>query len=351
MSEIEEVARGLRGVATNPTAIGIIDGYLGGESRQDRDDGRGKAIAERVPELDWCLMQGLRALAGKATVRFERLPACLAYAQKNEHGENVVFSLEYIDLIKNWLVVSRFTDLLSALTTATFANTKDINLAEAFAFANNLLVYWAMRGKISFPDYEYLLTDHVKQEVEVGVVSAIQFVLLHELGHFRLGHMELRSRPIRPSSDLLFVPENLEAYHREELEADRYAISQFKKEHVGYALPAACIAFWPVYSIEHFYRVGAASHPLMINRLAQIQDLAGAGAEGLDIAGIGETILRRRSYITDHKDFIVSVGGDTGRFFEKEFDLRFAERVLKGLAYPLSRLGFDISPSIEALSR
>jgi hypothetical protein len=51
-----------------------------------------------------------------------------------------------------------------------------------------------------------------------------------------------------------------------------------------------------VFSIEHFYRMGASSHPLMVNRFAKIQQLTGADAALRDLVNLDPTIRQRRRW-------------------------------------------------------
>jgi hypothetical protein len=74
-----------------------------------------------------------------------------------------------------------------------------------------------------------LLTYSLVTQSQIAINGAVTYILLHELGHHQLGH--LNNIPQESDSNQpVVINENIDAYKQQEIEADRYAMDSVKDE-------------------------------------------------------------------------------------------------------------------------
>ena len=134
------------------------------------------------------------------------------------------------------------------------------------------LAYWFYVSGKSAPLpglYESLGRAHLEQ-TQAGLSAAVTFVVMHEVGHIRLGHVdEGASGPSQVCGPLPYEAANRRK--RMELEADTFAVESFKKEVVaGTVGNGATLLFDLASDLELVCLPRSGSHPLAVNRIENL---------------------------------------------------------------------------------
>jgi len=132
------------------------------------------------------------------------------------------------------------------------------------------------------PKFRRLLGIHARKHAAIGYLFAVLFILAHEIGHLRLGHLyaapELSER--MPTS--FAIPEELSRYQSHELEADEFAMRAFRERSRENIIPSVLFFLGPFAFLEAFARVSG-DYPLSVNRAEHVRLLV-ADSEASRIA-------------------------------------------------------------------
>jgi hypothetical protein len=122
----------------------------------------------------------------------------------------------------------------------------------------------------------------VELELQHAFMGGAWWTLLHELGHFELGHMTRAAGSARPSiRGELVLAQALSPFQLEEFAADDFAFDSLGSDGKKLAYGWASHALAPSMMLETLTASqGSATHPLCINRL----DRARMRSDGLDPA-------------------------------------------------------------------
>ncbi|WP_428422823.1 hypothetical protein [Methylibium sp.] len=129
------------------------------------------------------------------------------------------------------------------------------------------------------PDFRLLIAPPgVDVELHHTLMGAAWWTLLHELGHFELGHLQAESTATRPSiSGELVLDEHLSTYQLEEFAADDFAFQSLTDTGQALAYGWATYALAPSMMLETLAASeGAPTHPLSVNRLERARSLSSA---------------------------------------------------------------------------
>jgi len=134
-----------------------------------------------------------------------------------------------------------------------------------------------VRNGTGMVDFDDLLGDVPRRNVEVGYGVGMLFVLLHEAAHGALGHLDGGAHS-ELSHVALIQPEILTRMQRDELAADAFAVGLLSDGHREGIVSNLIMTLGMFAMLESFSGGLSAAHPLAINRLAAIA--AEAGLEG-----------------------------------------------------------------------
>lgn len=140
---------------------------------------------------------------------------------------------------------------------------------EKFIFsmaAYSLLAQFACKKISDLPNIHDILDEKAGKEVVAAVHGGICFILLHELGHIELGHLNLFEDIERQSFDLV-EEESLSARKEWELAADSFAFNLIPSYSRRFFMPSITFLFGAYAFLEAFIGNYNKKYPLTINRL------------------------------------------------------------------------------------
>ena len=123
-----------------------------------------------------------------------------------------------------------------------------------------------------------VIHDMLGPKARAEVMSAYQlgmtFVLLHELGHIELGHVNLSTVRSERAHIGLAISEELDAFQRDELAADAYAFGLLPPRLRGEYLPSVMFLLGGFAFLESIAERRSTRHPLAANRLHALLELS-----------------------------------------------------------------------------
>jgi len=147
------------------------------------------------------------------------------------------------------------------------------------AFPNISVQHWAsiLSGRLihgyatsnePLPDFSKLVGETRTKNIRSGFVSAIWWILLHELGHFVKKHVEDDITPIFPTCETdLLVADKLSPYQQAELEADAFVLESLVPSARKLYLAWMSGAIHPQVMFDSMLTVRKDTHPLSVDRL------------------------------------------------------------------------------------
>lgn len=194
-------------------------------------------------------------------------PLCIAYAHELSGRRIIVISEGLIDLVANTICSSLAVSLLpKELDTCYLLEyRKDMPASHLFANALFLLQLHFYRFCSPLPNPGALLTPELREQSKAAVNGALLFILLHELGHHALGHLD--NDEVRPMRYGLVIQEALSVEQRQEMDADMFALDCLLE-------PARLLGtYWRENAVNFFVQMELVSgrhsgfeHPTAINR-------------------------------------------------------------------------------------
>jgi hypothetical protein len=133
--------------------------------------------------------------------------------------------------------------------------------------ASSALDQFAGNG-VALPRIGALLSAEAKNRVFMSFVRAIWFVVIHELGHIRCGHLNGDRAAALPSSPSLAVAETVSDMKSQEFEADRYVAATLEGRERELAVEYLISPLDLLSTLERRLRLAADTHPMALNRLA-----------------------------------------------------------------------------------
>lgn len=119
------------------------------------------------------------------------------------------------------------------------------------------------------PRLHEMLGPKQQRDVDLGVDTAVLFLLLHEMAHIELGH--LRGHATSELAQIALIePEQLDRTQIEEVEADRQAIGWIRPEHRSDIVSSIIFLLGTFAFFEAFAGGLSREHPLAVNRIAAI---------------------------------------------------------------------------------
>lgn len=205
----------------------------------------------------------------KIAVYILPLPICLAYSEVRPNDvPTIVISSGFVDIVASSIFLSQCSSILPKALDTFYALglRKDMSVNSIITNAIFLLQVHFYRYGLPLPNLRAILSEKQIADAKVSINGAITFILLHELAHIKLGHLE--TFPDKDFSRPTYVvPENMDAYKYQEQEADIYAMNCIKDE-------AKVIGtYWQQHAMSFFMSLELVSggtlgieHPMAINR-------------------------------------------------------------------------------------
>jgi len=158
------------------------------------------------------------------------------------------------------------------------------------------------------PHLRAVFTEEMSQR-EGLMLSAIElFVIFHEIGHIRLGHLEDSTERLQPIPTQFYIDEPNNELKQQELEADLFAIGCFSDEPKTGVFMEAIFLFLAKLSIfESFLATESLDHPCAINRLKNLLNTYSGETRDSLIGALGilkEDRLDGLKFQTFHRQYI-----------------------------------------------
>lgn len=181
----------------------------------------------------------------------------------------IVISQGMIDLVASTILLANLGGQLPKALESFFMPQfrKDMDASSLITNALFIMQVHHYRYGKPLPNFYELLPLEALHENAIAINGALTFILLHELGHHELGHMESENEPSSGLQTKLLIPENLSDYQQQELEADRFAMDSLIEE-------ARVIGtFWQQHAMAFTLQLEIISglllsdgHPMALNR-------------------------------------------------------------------------------------
>lgn len=304
----ERVVSGIRrGLLMAPLmpAEAVIDRHVEQVRRQrlalrSNDPASTRLLQLVSAQLMW-LKPEIREALGRTEIYCLDLPLSVAYCDRVDDRALIVLGQGLIDLIAYRVCCSHFEAMFpEAMATYPLSGYRtDLSALEMLSNALMLLGCQFYTTASPLPDVCTQLSQASREDCERAISGALLYVLLHELGHLQLGHLERNE--IRALSVPQAVPESLSVFQQQEYEADRFATNAL----IDVAQVLA--ALWQGSALNFYQQLElitgqrSDSHPLAINRRldAAVRQVEVGGAHGIAIDTVHINTLAERFLDTE----------------------------------------------------
>lgn len=238
------------------------------EARQtlDSDSPLTRRLFARLDEQLGFLSAERRAALARHEVYVLPSPLCVAFSHEMAGRDIIVIAEGLMNLIANSIWSSNLQALLpSQLDEAYFLSFRhDMPLSHIVTNALFLMDLHYYRYGTPQLNLRPLIPDEIARQSEDAIAGALVFILMHELGHHELGHLDDHVRPMRYD---FVLEEDLNAEQQQEMEADTYALESLIE-------PARVLgSYWHGAAINFFMQMELVSgsrfdtaHPASLNR-------------------------------------------------------------------------------------
>jgi hypothetical protein len=179
-----------------------------------------------------------------------------------------------------------------------------------------------------------MLGPRARNDVIAAVCGALGFVLLHEIGHIELGHIDKSGVYSERQHFSLLEQEVLNLSKENEIAADKFAIGLIPHESRFAFMPSLIFLFGAYAFLEVFNGNLNEQHPLAVNRLSSIVDECEASPETKNII-ISWIEQQRNSFKALEKDRINNNGSIRNRI-EENMPVNVAYKILADIKHNVS---------------
>jgi hypothetical protein len=209
------------------------------------------------------------------------LPICNAIP-RNKHGQRQIFVFDgLLRLIHYYVELITVLDRLKALRPDAELTIDGITKSEQLAFSMAgfaIMEDFLSTGRTPFTLSE-ILGPTARANIRAGYLGAVLFVLLHELGHLELGHIDNTGLRAELFAAELALPEQINRYKQQELEADAYSFQAVLPQLRSSFISNAFFFLGPFAFMETFAIASTDTHPMFVNRLSRVADLLATDAD------------------------------------------------------------------------
>ncbi|MEW8071626.1 MAG: hypothetical protein AB2801_09785 [Candidatus Thiodiazotropha endolucinida] len=201
------------------------------------------------------------------------LPLCVAYSKPKPKSDSIILGNGLLNLIcacGYWafFVESLPESLDKHYPLEQFPRTSVRDAVPVFLFS---LLYRHYCYGEPLPDMSRLIPNKIHEKVRHAIAGAATFILIHELGHLRLGHLD--NKNIRSMNVQLVVDEALSTYQLQELEADEYVLNailpEYRPLHSLWVNMALNFHIQSEILLSH----KSSEHPISVNRLSYANEM------------------------------------------------------------------------------
>ncbi|MGB1109650.1 MAG: hypothetical protein ACPG4N_04810 [Gammaproteobacteria bacterium] len=305
----------------------------------DSDGPLTERLFERIDEQLGFLSPVRREALARHEVYVVPLPLCLAFSHEMKGRKIIVIGEGLINLIANTIWSSNLQALLpESLDSAYFlAFRRDMPVSHIVTNALFLMDLHFYRTCAPQLNTRPLIPEDMLAQSEDAIRGAIVFILMHELGHHELGHLDDQVRPMRYE---FLIDEAMSTEQQQEMEADTYALESLINQArvLGGYWHGAAINFFMQMELVSGSRFDTA-HPASIDRAFYSDAKRVESGQGHDVsprpAFYEELAARFRSsglYLRDGSNPFLETSRDG------------CLRLLKEANAVLAPFGVDISP-------
>jgi hypothetical protein len=193
-------------------------------------------------------------------------PLPMAYCTQVDDRDIIIVGQGLIDLISYTIHCAHFENTIP-LHFSSYHSLKYRRDMPFTELVSNCLFLFALRFYCyaePIPDIYTLLTEQQKEDSKIAISGALLFIILHELGHIQLGHLD--GHNVRPSVKAKLIHEELNSTRQIELEADAFAIRSLIEpaQEAGQYWCSMAMSFFS--NLELISGTQHDTHPLAINR-------------------------------------------------------------------------------------
>ena len=197
------------------------------------------------------------------------LPMCIAYSEITPNNQPIiVISTGFINIVAANILFAQVGSLLPKQFDDFYSIQLRTDMSVNGIFTNSifLMLVHHFRFAEPLPNLANMLNEQQMEDAKTAINGAITFILLHELAHIKLGHLD-NTAENQLISQQFVIDEQSDVYKNQEIEADAYALECIKDE-------AKVIGtFWQQQAMSFFVSLELVSglklsdeHPMAINR-------------------------------------------------------------------------------------
>jgi hypothetical protein len=277
---VDEAARALEGLAAalGPTSISDslerCSSSLKARTIPIRSDDEPSKAVRRLLEVfsEYMTEDAIKLTSGTAVFCIDQ-PICNAFASRTRTG--IPYVLIYSGLVNVALYRLCISILVANANLMLQARGGDIEPArthlKAIAFNCMALSFWFYIDGEPLPSVLETFNEAHKTQAWHGLGGALAFIVMHEIGHIELGHINIDGRPF-PQIYSTLVAEDINAFKAMEFEADRFALSSMKQELRPTLISSLLMVLDLMSDLECMCLPLSASHPLVVNRISTLLD-------------------------------------------------------------------------------
>ena len=255
-------------------------------------------LRQFVLEYSGFLTQAAIGFFSETALFRHRLPCCNALARETQDG------IPYVLICEGLIQITGYRQALNILVhnlqLMLEKKVQDPETAQAhlttLTFNALAYSYWSYLAGEQLPDLAGLFGTTHKSNLTIGLAGASAFVIMHEIGHIRLGHTR-EAHPAPPQIYTSLPFEDMTALKAMELEADRFAIACVKDE-LKPSMAASALIILDVFSdFECMCLPRSASHPLVINRIASLSEAMRLDSDPFFIGHVQAFLARKQGLL------------------------------------------------------
>lgn len=291
------------------------------------------------PQLDFISLERKQALL-ECDLFVLPFSIWVGYADELNGKPIIVISQGMIDLIANTIMASVLQGELPKELDSyyMFPFRKDMPASHLVTNALFLMQLNFYKSCKPLPNIVSLLSVDMLKQSRDAINGALLFVLFHELGHHKLGHLE--NETIRPMRYSTTINEELSIEQHQEMDADNFALESLIEQAQIFG------SYWHQNAINFFMQMEQVSgnpsgfeHPLAINRAFYSDLLRSNIEENYDISPRKKFFdkISNRYLSTQHH-----TAEKANELIETPYDT--CMNVLKEVNHTLAMFNIDISP-------
>lgn len=252
---------------------------------------------------------------------------CDAIPKRYRDHDCILVHVGLLQLLRYYTDMQLVLDLLKDENAEIDIAGEATQIGLAASLAGHAILVAALGSGYQLISLNPLLGEVAKQRSNYGYGAAAMFLVLHELGHHTLGHLNAGYKSERMAMETR-IPESIDPIQQMELEADAFALQCFVPEFRAPVISSVMFAFGPFAFLETFCGPMDRHHPLTVNRLAAL-------SAGLSFSGEPELQQAIHSIVDAHVARFMRLesdrarsGGDISGRIHEHMPLQMAHHVL-----------------------